>query len=63
MALGNSYPEMGGKNVSALHWDMICDLRAAAGGGEVWVDEHALPQRRRARAPTVSATLTTGRSD
>lgn len=38
MALGNSYPETGGKNVSALHWDMICDLRAPAGGGEVWVD-------------------------
>lgn len=27
MALGNSYPESGGKNRSALHWDMICDLR------------------------------------
>jgi aminopeptidase len=39
MALGNSYPETGGKNTSALHWDMICDLRAAAGGGEVWVDD------------------------
>jgi aminopeptidase len=39
MALGNSYPETGGKNVSALHWDMICDLRAPAGGGEVWVDD------------------------
>jgi aminopeptidase len=38
MALGNSYAECGGKNVSALHWDMICDLRAAAGGGEVYVD-------------------------
>jgi aminopeptidase len=39
MALGNSYPETGGKNVSALHWDMVCDLRAPAGGGEVWVDD------------------------
>lgn len=38
MALGNSYAECGGKNVSALHWDMICDLRPAAGGGEVYVD-------------------------
>ncbi len=27
MALGNSYPETGGQNVSALHWDMVCDLR------------------------------------
>lgn len=39
MALGNSYPETGGKNVSALHWDMICDLREPAGGGEVYVDD------------------------
>jgi aminopeptidase len=38
MALGNSYAECGGKNVSVLHWDMICDLRAPAGGGEVYVD-------------------------
>ncbi len=38
MALGASYPECGGKNTSQLHWDMICDLREAAGGGEVWVD-------------------------
>ena len=27
MALGAAYPETGGKNKSALHWDMICDLR------------------------------------
>ena len=39
LALGNSYPETGGKNISALHWDMICDLREAAGGGEVYVDD------------------------
>lgn len=38
MALGNSYPETGGLNKSALHWDMICDLRPHAGGGEVYVD-------------------------
>lgn len=38
MALGASYPECGGKNTSQLHWDMVCDLREAAGGGEVWVD-------------------------
>ncbi len=35
MALGRSYPESGGLNVSALHWDMVCDLRQY---GEVWVD-------------------------
>jgi aminopeptidase len=27
IALGAAYPETGSKNVSALHWDMICDLR------------------------------------
>ncbi|GAC1391670.1 MAG: aminopeptidase [Ktedonobacteraceae bacterium] len=36
LALGNSYPETGGVNHSALHWDMICDLRKS---GEVWVDD------------------------
>src|SRR5579864_2253771 len=35
LALGRSYPESGGLNLSALHWDMICDLRQQ---GEVWVD-------------------------
>lgn len=27
MAIGNAYPETGGKNRSAVHWDMICDMR------------------------------------
>ncbi|MBV9713417.1 MAG: aminopeptidase, partial [Ktedonobacteraceae bacterium] len=36
LALGNSYPETGGLNSSALHWDMVCDLRTK---GEVWVDD------------------------
>jgi aminopeptidase len=27
LALGRSYTETGGTNASALHWDMICDLR------------------------------------
>ena len=35
LALGNSYPETGGSNDSALHWDLICDLRK---GGCVTVD-------------------------
>jgi aminopeptidase len=35
LALGRSYPETGGKNVSALHWDLICDLRA---GGRITAD-------------------------
>jgi aminopeptidase len=38
-ALGNSYPETGGRNHSSLHWDLVCDLRPDAGGGEVWVDD------------------------
>ena len=38
LALGRSYPETGGKNESALHWDLICDLRAGGrltGDGEL----------------------------
>lgn len=27
LAVGRAYPESGGKNVSAIHWDMIKDLR------------------------------------
>jgi aminopeptidase len=39
MALGAGYPETGSKNESAIHWDMICDLR---GGGEIRVDDELL---------------------
>jgi aminopeptidase len=39
LALGRSYPETGGVNVSALHWDLICDLRS---GGQVSVDNETL---------------------
>ena len=35
LALGRSYPETGGKNKSALHWDLICDLRQ---GGTLTAD-------------------------
>jgi len=35
LALGKGYPESGSKNKSAIHWDMVCDLRD---GGEVRVD-------------------------
>ena len=35
MALGRGYPQTGSKNVSAIHWDMICDMR---NGGEIEVD-------------------------
>ncbi|MDP2919010.1 MAG: aminopeptidase [Dehalococcoidia bacterium] len=39
MALGSGYPETGSKNESAIHWDMVCDLRD---GGEIWVDDTLL---------------------
>jgi len=39
MALGAGFPETGSKNESAIHWDMICDLRQ---GGEIWIDEQLL---------------------
>jgi aminopeptidase len=35
LALGTAYPETGSSNRSALHWDLICDLR---NGGEVYAD-------------------------
>jgi aminopeptidase len=35
LALGRSYPETGGTNESAIHWDLICDLRH---GGRLTAD-------------------------
>ncbi|MEJ2561640.1 MAG: aminopeptidase, partial [Anaerolineales bacterium] len=35
MALGAGYPETGSSNESAIHWDMICEMRD---GGEIIVD-------------------------
>lgn len=35
LAVGRGFPEAGGRNESALHWDMICDMQD---GGEIWVD-------------------------
>ena len=46
LALGKGYKETGSKNESALHWDMIKDLRKTASdkslasqGGELWFDD------------------------
>jgi aminopeptidase len=39
MAVGMSYPETGGTNSSAVHWDMVCDLRR---GGSITVDGEEL---------------------
>ena len=42
LAVGRSYPETGGTNESAVHWDMICDLRdrgrLSADGATVFAD-------------------------
>ena len=39
LAVGKSYEEAGGKNVSAIHWDMIKDLRK---GGAIYLDGKAI---------------------
>jgi len=41
LALGRSYPETGAKNESALHWDLICDLRP---GGSLSADGENIVQ-------------------
>lgn len=41
LALGRSYPETGGTNVSAIHWDLICDLRA---GGRLTADGEVIQE-------------------
>jgi aminopeptidase len=35
LALGQGFPDAGGRNRSAIHWDLVFDLRD---GGELWVD-------------------------
>lgn len=35
MAVGFGFPEIGGQNESAIHWDMICDMRE---GGQIYAD-------------------------
>ena len=44
-ALGAAYPESGGNNESALHWDMVCDLRG--GDSRILVDGELLLERGR----------------
>lgn len=38
LALGAAYPETGGRNQSAIHWDLICDLQE----GEIVADGEVL---------------------
>lgn len=35
LAIGRGFPEAGSKNSSAIHWDMLCDMRD---GGEIYAD-------------------------
>jgi aminopeptidase len=35
VALGYGFPPLGGRNESAIHWDLVADLRQA---GELWAD-------------------------
>jgi aminopeptidase len=39
VALGSAYPETGSRNRSAIHWDLVCDLRS---GGELRLDGRAI---------------------
>jgi aminopeptidase len=43
-ALGAAYPETGGLNQSALHWDMVCDLRQ---GGCVYANGTLISEKGR----------------
>jgi len=36
MAIGSAMPEAGGKNMSAIHWDMICDMTT---NGKIFADD------------------------
>jgi aminopeptidase len=53
VALGSAFRELGGRNDSALHWDLVCDLRAEgevyADGELIWKAGHFLEQAEPAR--------------
>jgi aminopeptidase len=46
VALGRSYPETGGTNMSVVHWDLICDLRQ---GGRISADGEVIQEDGRFR--------------
>jgi aminopeptidase len=48
-ALGAAYPESGGRNESALHWDMVCDLRHP--GAKLLADGHVILENGRFTNP------------
>ena len=41
LALGRALPESRGVNVSAIHWDMLCDMR---NGGQIYADGKSIYQ-------------------
>jgi aminopeptidase len=41
LALGDGFPQLGGRNRSALHWDLVKDMKA---GGELWADGELVQQ-------------------
>ncbi len=41
LAVGNSYPETGGRNQSSIHWDFICDAKTDT---IIWVDDEIFYQ-------------------
>jgi aminopeptidase len=41
LAVGAGFPETGSKNVSSLHWDMLCDMHD---GGQIFVDDELIYQ-------------------
>jgi aminopeptidase len=41
VALGYGFPPLGGRNESAIHWDLVADLRQA---GELWADGELIQQ-------------------
>ena len=46
MAVGLAFPAAGGRNQSAIHWDMICDLRR---GGRILADGQVIQEQGRFR--------------
>ena len=57
MAVGKSYPESGGVNDSAVHTDLVCDLRL---GGKIEVDGTVMQEDGEVRR---SMTISTGGSE
>ncbi|MBC8868025.1 MAG: aminopeptidase [Planctomycetes bacterium] len=48
LGLGAGHPETGARNVSATHWDMVCDLRF---GGKILADGQAISENGRFMNP------------